>query len=528
MKRSMKKLTALLLAMVMVLAMSVTAFAATPAKGTLTVNLQNGSLKGQTIYLFKLFDYKNNDPAEYTVNSNYLSALQTVTGQTGATGYDLYSYIATLGTTAGEGHSTGIQQFANNFTKAVMKNGTITGTKNTDYFVSVDTENATKSYEFTNVAPGYYLVYLGGSESIQSSLVTVDGATSVDLKSETPTPEKEAYDSTGTTPEDDVQVGDVLTYKVTMQVPDISAFNADEYVFKLHDTLSAGLDFVDDAQGTAPTGTSLEVRVTVAGTPYNNITTGTLSGEGNRTLTVNLAQAVKENQAHIGEDIVVTYYAKVNEDALIDNTANSAYLEYSNKPGSEVDTTPSVPDVEKTPTFAINVHKFEKGKDSGYLADATFQLHANTEDGPVIKMAGTEDHDGKYVVAADQDSATLTNLVTIDSEAEAGEGYNLQINGLAAGIYYLVETGAPEGFNEAGAIKIVVTNTTQGDTPSYSITVGDNEEAEADNIVDVENSRGTILPGTGGMGTMLFTAVGVILILGVGASFVVSRRRNEA
>lgn len=523
MKRSMKKLTAWLLAMVMVLAMSVTTFAATPATGTLTVNLPNGSLKGQTIYLFKLFDYKNNDPAEYTVNSNYLSALQTVTGKTGATGYDLYSHIATLGTTAEAGQITGIQKFANDFTKEVMKSGTITGTKNMDYFVSGDTESATTSYQFSDVAPGYYLVYLGGSESIQSSLITVDGDTNVDLKSETPTPEKEAYDSTGTTPKDDVQVGDVLTYKVTMQVPDISAFDADKYVFKLHDTLSDGLDFVTSDDNTVVNNGPMTVKVTVGDTEVTPPLSATVTG---RKMTLDLAQVVKANQNNIGKDIVVTYCAKVNEDADINNTANSAQLEYSNDPSNTEETAPSVPDVEKTPTFAINVHKFEKGKDLEYLAGATFQLHAGTENGTVIKMAGTENNDGKYVVAANQESATLTDLVTIGSAA--GNGYNLQINGLAAGTYYLVETKAPEGFNKAGAIKIVVTNTTKDDTPSYSITVGENAEAEADNIVDVENSRGAILPGTGGMGTMLFTAVGVILILGVGASFVVSRRRNEA
>lgn len=524
MKRSMKKLTAWLLAMVMVLAMSVTAFAATPTAGTLTVNLESGSLKGQTIYLFKLFDYTNSDPVEYTVNNSYLSALQTVTGKTGATGYDLYSHIATLGTTAEEGQITGIQKFANDFTKEVMKSGTITGTKNMDYFVSEDIESATTSYQFSDVAPGYYLVYLGGSESIQSSLVTVDGATSVNLKSETPTPEKEAYDSTGTIPENDVQVGDVLTYKVTMQVPDISAFNADKYVFKLHDTLSAGLDFVTSDDNTVVNSGSMTVKVTVGGTEVTPELSATVTG---REMTLDLSQVVKGNQANIGKDIVVTYYAKVNEGADINNTANSAYLEYSNKPGSEQETTPSVPDVEKTPTFAINVHKFEQGKDTTYLAGAKFELRTDAdEETTAIKVEEVGTNSGKYVVSENQTGGNTT-MVTVGSNIDTS-GYNLQINGLAEGTYFLVETDAPEGFNEAGAIKIVVTNTTQGDTPSYSITVGDNGEAEADNIVDVENSRGTILPGTGGMGTMLFTAVGVILILGVGASFVVSRRRNEA
>lgn len=68
-----KKLMALLLSMIMVLAMNVTAFAAAPTAGNLTVNLQTekGSLKEQRIYLFKLFDYTETDPATYTANVNY-------------------------------------------------------------------------------------------------------------------------------------------------------------------------------------------------------------------------------------------------------------------------------------------------------------------------------------------------------------------------------------------------------------------------------------------------------------------------
>lgn len=346
----------------------------------------------------------------------------------------------------------------------------------------------------------------------------MDGAKTVNLKSTTPTPDKEAN-------KPDVQIGDVITYTVRTKVPDISAFNPTTYKFILKDTLSAGLDFVKNQAGDAIEGTTVEVDVTVAGQAVSPKKTATIDA-ANRMMTLDLSDVVKANQTtdKIGAEIVVTYYAKVNKDAAINNTQNEAKLEYSNNP-STGDTTESLPDIVKTPTFPINVHKYEKGKETGYLAGAKFQLHKETEDGTVIKMEA-EKNNGKYVVAEDQASKTAIDTMTTVATSIDSMGYNLQINGLAAGTYYLTETEAPQGFNDAAPIRIVITNTSKDGVVDYSITVGDPGTADDDNIVDVENVRGTILPGTGGMGTVLFTVIGVALVLIVAASFVISRRKR--
>ena len=68
----------------------------------------------------------------------------------------MYSAIAALGTVPGT-----VQKFANDFTKNIITNGTIAGTEDTDYWTA-DVITETKNYEFKNVDPGYYLVYLGG------------------------------------------------------------------------------------------------------------------------------------------------------------------------------------------------------------------------------------------------------------------------------------------------------------------------------------------------------------------------------
>lgn len=114
-------------------------------------------------------------------------------------------------------------------------------------------------------------------------------------------------------------------------------------------------------------------------------------------------------------------------------------------------------------------------------------------------------------------------MVSIVTEIETG--MNLKLNGLVAGEYWLVETAAPQGYNGVTApIKITITKSTDTDVNNWTISKGD--APENDKIIDIENRTGTILPGTGGMGTILFTVVGVVLVLMVAASFVISRRKR--
>lgn len=492
----------LLLSLIMVLTMGMTTLAATQ-EGNLTVKGQGeASLKGQTVFAFRLFDLKNDEPAEYEVNSNYIAALNTALGTNYTESYDLYSAVAALKDNA---DTSAVQKFADQFTTTVINN---VGTENQDFWkktVETDTSECT----FTGLQPGYYLVYLGTSTDIQSSLVTVNGDKTITLKTKAPIPEKEAN-------KPDVQVGDVITYTVKAEIPDTSAYQT--YVFKLHDKLSEGLDF-SKADGTVVTAGKYDVSVQVPGKG----TADTLQADVNgKELVLDLSNIVTANQAQKGQKIVVTYYAKVNSKATIENTENSATLEYSNDPTSD-GTGESIPDIVKTPTFALNIHKFEQGKEDGYLANAEFKLSTDAAGKNVIKVIG---QNGKYVVSEDQNTGSekvVTAAAAIDNQK-----YNLQINGLKAGVYYLTETKAPsKDYNVITApIKIEIKNTTKpGDTkPSY--TISQDDQAVSDLIVDVMNSKGTLLPETGGMGTILFTIAGIVLIIGVAASFVISRKKH--
>jgi LPXTG-motif cell wall-anchored protein len=234
---------------------------------------------------------------------------------------------------------------------------------------------------------------------------------------------------------------------------------------------------------------------------------------------LDLSQWIRENQASKGQTFTVTYYAKVNSDAVV-TTKNSASLEYGNDPSNTTTTTPVQ---EKTPTFPLQIKKFADGVD--YLSGATFRIYRNEADAQqnqnAIAVTGS---DGSYTVNPVQVGAGLSYDM-VSASTEVGSGFNLKLNGLAAGDYWIVETDAPDGYNGVTApIKVTVTVSADNDVNNW--TISQNGTAVSDKVIDIENSTGSILPGTGGMGTILFTVIGVALVIAVAGSFVVSRRRK--
>ena len=500
----MKKIMALMLAAIMMMAMSVTAFAAETTH-SLTVNVKGGQdLKGQTINLYKLFDVTESKSGEttnyaYTVNDTYKAALASVLN-IAETSKD--EEFAAEVTKLGADNSTGVQKFANDFTaKALNENLSATTTSN-------KIEESKTAYTFSDLAAGYYLVYVTGGKEIQSSLVTVDADTNtVNLKTEAPSITKTADKETA-------EIGQVVTYTVTGVIPDTTGYS--EYVYKIHDTLSAGLDFVNGAAGTALEEGATTVNVTVAFKGATDAstapTTATLDSTNNKEMSLDLSAWVKANQTNKGKEFTVTYYAKVNKNAVVTNN-NQASLEYGNNPS---DTTTTTPSEAKTNTYPLDIKKINK-KTSELLAGAKFSLYRSEADAKngenAIKVSGSN---GNYVV----DSASATT--EFESVGNDLGGYNLRVNGLEAKDYWLVETQAPEGFNKLTApIKVTITKT--GDA---EWTVSKDDTPETDKIIDVENSTGSLLPSTGGRGAIAFAVIAAILVFGVAVSFIRDKRKE--
>ena len=507
MKR-IKKFAAALLTAIMMMTMTVTAYAA-GGTHSLTVNTQgNQDLKGQTINLYKLFDVTESKSGEttnyaYTVNAatGYKDALVSILGGTitkDSKDEDFAKAVLDLG----EDNATEVQNFANKFTTYALKNNlgaTATSGKITE---------SKKFHEFTGLDAGYYLVYVTGGKEIQSSLVTVDETTNkVNLKTEAPSIEKTANKGTAS-------IGEVVTYTVTGSIPDTTGYA--EYVYTIHDELTKGLDFVNDAKGTAlgegVTAVNVSVALKDATDASTAPTTAKLDTANKRIMSLDLSEWVRANQTNKGKEFTVTYYAKVNADAVV-TEQNKAQLEYGNNP---TDTTKTTPSIVKTPTYPLDILKKKSGSEEK-LAGAKFELYKNTADAKAgenaIKVSGSN---GNYVV-----DPTSQNTVFESVESIGEKGYNLHLNGLAAGTYYLVETKAPDGFNKlTDPIKVTITKTSDTEW-----TISKGEQVETDKIIDIENSTGSLLPSTGGTGVIVFAGVAILLVFGVVVSFIRDKRK---
>lgn len=496
--KKLKKLAAFLLCAAMILAMGITTFAAGEnASLTVKVNADN-TLKGQELSVYKLFDVTvTSGTYSYVVNNDYKSAIATALGKDpGAETDELVQALAALVT-----GSPGLQKFADDFTAAALT-GQLPPTKTSGTLGEVT------EHTFTGLDYGYYLVYQTGTKELQSSLVLLSNATgtSVELKGEAPS-------ITKTADADTVEIGQIVKYAVTGTIPDTTGYA--DYQYIIHDTLTAGLDFVNDENGTQVSAPDLKIYVQI-GTAQAVEQTAELSGNSNRTMELDLSTWVRTNQTSKGSTFTVTYYAKVNGDAVV-QTNNSASLEYGNDPGN---TTATTPVKAETPTYPLDIRKTIKGE-ATLLEGAKFRLYRNETDATTpanvdnaIKVTGGS---GSYIVSDDQTMGDM-DLVTIGTEVATG--YNLHLNGLAAGDYWLVETEAPSGYNKLSApIKVTITKTGE-----QTWTVAKNGTDEQDKVIDIENSKGTVLPETGGVGTIIFTVAGAVLVIGVAVSFAVSRK----
>lgn len=326
---------------------------------------------------------------------------------------------------------------------------------------------------------GYYFV-----TSSLGSLCMLNTATdevTIDEKNQEPTVEK-------TVSSTDAQIGDTVTYTVTIEVP------ANTETLKLHDTLSDGLTLNEDSFTISIDGKSLLVLPAVSITENED---GTTSFE------LDLTSYVAEMSTDA--TITVTYTATINENAIHTNPAtNEAYVDYGNSSSSAFTET-------STYTHAIYLNKED---DNGNpLNGAEFQL-TDEDNTPVYVVPvygeGDESDTIVYYRAATADE--------IENAAESGATTVIVVNGstviegLEDGTYYLTETKAPDGYNIAEGYFTALIRPGGSDGAGNTVTV------------TVQNSAGSTLPSTGGMGTTILYAVGAVLVIAAGVTLVVRRR----
>ena len=411
-------------------------------------------------------------------------------------------------------------------------------------------DEAPYAASFTNLDLGYYLVLpKDGSTSTtrntSAMLVNVlDDTAKIEIKSQYPTVDKTAEegDLDSVTPGDNhasVNVGDTITFSLKSTVPDMSDFK--DYFFYFTDTLSDGLTF-GEIKSVKIDNSVVLVDETAADTGLAGGTYRfTHPGNDLQKIRIDINNAYNLFKTHSGKTIEVVYTAVVNQNAVTgkdddpaygEDNANSADVNFSTNPDGTGEGS-STPDKVHTYTFGFDVTKVDADDDKA-LEGAIFELQ--DVDGKAIEFSAQVIDDVTYYRPAkdnafdDVDAQVVTQL---KSDAHG----KIHFIGLAEGEYSLVEIQAPAGYNKLQQPITVVIDAAyreNGELESWSVQFnGDPEnkwqygttvKVPAD--LTVENNKGTLLPGTGGMGTVIFTVVGVAVIAG-GAAWYVSRRRSS-
>lgn len=537
MKSLMKKVFAAAAAIATIFGLAATTVAtANAADGaTLTVSTADAKFVGKTVNAYKMFSATvggegANKAVSYTLTDTWKPFFMdsTASGLNGATDANVNDkaneYVSEL---AGD-NLVAFATKASNWAQTQAKN--ITADKTAT--VSAGATNGNYTATFTGLDYGYYVVAVPGATLANTSgqyatLVSVDSTNvNANIKGSLPTVDKKVQVNGNGVDTADAKIGDILTFTLTSTIPDMSAY--DTYTFNFKDTLSKGLTYGDI---TSVTVEGVDAPL-VKDTDYT--VTATPAAAGNTLLTVGMTDFKNKQQTNAGKKITVTYTATLNENAVVGGAGNvnSATIQYSNDPSS-TGTGESEPDKVRVFTYGFTVDKYtgDNYNDAATrLAGAEFTLTAKG-DTSAIKFvqvnAGSATEDAVYRVAKAGETAGTTTTITTPANGK------VVFQGLKNGEYTLTETKAPAGYNKlASAIGVKVNGSNDGtDTTNATVNItynNDNNDTTYDQtasngVIPVQNKSGAILPGTGGMGTIAFTVIGV-LVIALGVAWTLKRK----
>ena len=513
MKKTIQKLMAALLAVAMVCAMAIPAFAtdgdatAAAATGTGSITIEN-AVTNQTYKIYRILNleyHADTNSYRYTANEAWEDFVRN---QTGDLKLDEKTGAVTWINGNSKNNDTAIQKFAND-----------AGTYAEYTPNNVHEDGSAKAngitLTFSNLPLGWYLVVsdlVDLDKGALCSIGTTDPNAVIREKNSKPTIEKEVYEGDTLGYSNDAGIGDTVKFQTRIHVTDGNPTN-----YVLHDTMSNGLKFNEKSvtvllMRDPKTGGSNYSGNLTPGTDYELVT----STSDTCTFEIKFLKALKPY-----DYIQVDYSATVTSDAVIGTTGNDnkAVLTYGNNSTTESSTT-------KTYVWEMGVRKFANlgGDDTNHaLADAEFQLYK--KDGDTQKYANFVETSTTSVYKL----TGWTNNATEATKVKTPANGNITFEGLDAGTYYLEETKAPVGYNKLTApITVVIDRgtlpTVASQTISYTVKYGDT--TADDHVVRVENKAGTVLPSTGGMGTTLFYVIGGGLMVAA-IVLLVTKKRME-
>lgn len=527
-------------------------------KGQVGNGEANETLSGVTFKLYKFVGTKTDGKISPFTATNYTNEEDTTKA---------WKQIKKSSTAAGD--NTGTEIGKNGLLTTGSKDGdlgqiTVSGLS-AGYYCFVEQDVGDNKAFITDQTPHYFEVKGKTSQEITvandgtvTEKATEDANLKLTVTDPRPDVEKKVKDRVKANESEDdyvkasdYSVGDEIPYKITVKVPqallNATPANTTDFVFEVKDTPEHLED--KNVQAISSTGTVVTEGVTI--TPDREF-----NAKGGKGFTASFTQAaLKALVGDDGDTFTITYTATLlkGADMTVNGNKNTINLKYSNKIDADGKINPGtsseIEDGAVVYTFSIHVDKRGEKENGDPLPGVKFNVYKKVADGTTGAVKGStigitgEDADKDFVKVVIDDTKkddTKYDLVT-DRNGEA------KVDGLANGTYYLVETATVNGYNLlSGPVKVKIQVSYSKSWTAKNDYVGDklvhheetlHEEyfggqngAPGDGYIltTIINRKGFNLPTTGGFGTLLFSGIGVLLVVaGVGVLLSL-KKKNRA
>jgi len=531
----------LAMVMTMMIAMSATVFAAEETTYTVTISRNSTDKAAHTYGAYQLFKGK----LETVNGKKVLSDIQWGDNVDGATiitelnkieGFNL----AANSTPTQVAKAISDKNYTNNSAEAqalaeALNKGITGSPKGTAALTKDDA-----SGEITGLVAGYYLVKdtaaVSGEGASTKYILEVVSNVDVAEKASVPSVDKEIAEGDGVKVAD-YNIGDKIPYTITGTLPSEFAKYNTYKTFTFKDEPSAGLTLLNGPEN----ADKISVKI-----GNDDITSLFDISIAENKLEVKLKDGVDLKTATHGTDntkfaandqIVVSYKAQLNNSAVVggNGNINKAKIEFSNNPNSQSsgDETGETPE-DKTVvfTYTIKALKVEPTEDAAITAEAYGDL-SDAEKANYVKVGD------KYQKVQALEGAGFTlykDSVSDDNKvAEITTGSTFEFKGVDVGTYILRETTVPAGYNKVPDTTITVSATYTSDKPAKinTLTVTPEtagftaDKASGEVTGKILNEKGSVLPSTGGIGTVIFYVLGSLLVVGCGIVLISKRRMNS-
>lgn len=490
--KKMRKAAAMLMAATVAVAMPMTAMAA-------SIEITNAK-KDEVYKAYKIFDYNNaGNSYAYTIaaDSEWKTAVEAfnVNGKPFFTLTPSVNDADTLVVTTPQNSDGSFVQMsevdATAFAEHLAKYLNGKTALPDENGVTPDSDN---KVSFGDLTPGYYFV--DTTTGAVCSLFNSDSTQKLTEKNDFPEAVKKIISGTDSDGNDilvdsiTATIDEKIQYKIT-----ITDKAGTDNEITVHDEMDDGLTWDGTIKVTDKNGDEVD---------SSNYTLETIGLKDKCKFEIKLNKKYVEDLG-ANDTVDIVYGATLNKNAVIgsDGNKNSAYIDYSKQV--------------KTPagTVTVYTYKFDllkTDKDNIKLDNAKFELYKNYD--AVTKTFSNKIDvvvDGDFYRVAQSDE-TVADCILVGEKA---------IKGLGNGTYYLKEIEAPQGYNAlTDPVKVEIRD--KDGNAVYNEKTGVWEYK----VVQVINYTGTLLPSTGGIGTTVFYAAGIVVMAGA-VFFVVRSRKHD-